>query len=86
MNSRTIRWAGFGMLAVSLMGFLFGGGLPIPLRAKFFLGAFGFGTGVVLIIVANILKVKEYEGQEMALPEADASETDQEDGNDEAGT
>ncbi len=86
MNSRVIRWVAFGVLTVSLAGFLFGGGLPIPLTAKFFLGAFGFGTGVVLIIVANILRVREHENQEMELPEADASEADPEDGNDKAGT
>lgn len=46
---------------VSMIGFLFGGKLPMPLAAKFFLGAFGFGTGFVLLIVAKILKVREQE-------------------------
>lgn len=64
MNSRHIRWAALGILGVSFLGFFFGSALPIPLMGKFFLGAFGFGTGVVLIIVSNILKIKEHESHE----------------------
>lgn len=63
MNSSGIRWGALIILGVSFLGFIFGGRLPIPLMGKFFLGAFGFGTGVVLLIVAKILRVREYEGQ-----------------------
>lgn len=64
MNSTVIRWVALGTLAVSLTGFFFGSGLPIPLMGKFFLGAFGFGTGVVLLIVSKVLRVKEHESED----------------------
>lgn len=64
MNSTGIRWAAIIILGVSFAGFFFGASLPIPLMAKFFLGAFGFGTGVVLLIVSKVLRIKENEGPE----------------------
>lgn len=84
MSSKAIRRAAFGILAVSFAGFLFGGALPLTLTGKFFIGAFGFGSGFVLLIVANILKIKEYESrqEEMVLP----GEDDPSDDNEEAGT
>ncbi len=66
MNSNNIRWWGISILGISFLGFFFGGALPIPLMGKFFLGAFGFGTGVVFLIVSNILRIREYESQENA--------------------
>jgi len=77
MNSVGIKWAALFVLAVSFLGFFFGGRLPIPLMAKFFLGAFGFGTGAVLLIVSNILKIKEYESTDPGHNE-DSSEPDAE--------
>lgn len=61
MNSIGIKRTGLVLIIVSLIGFFFGGNIPLPLMGKFFLGAFGFGTGVTLIIVANIIRVKEHE-------------------------
>lgn len=61
MNSIGIKRTGLGLLIVSLIGIYFAGGVPLPLMGKFFLGAFGVGTGVTLIIVGNILRVKEHE-------------------------
>lgn len=66
MNSNNIRWWGISILGISFLGFFFGGALPIPLTGKFFLGAFGFGTGVVFLIVSNILRIREYESRENA--------------------
>lgn len=63
MNSYGIKRTGMGILIVSVLGFFFGAHIPIPLMGKFFLGAFGFGTGAVLIIVANIIRIKESESQ-----------------------
>lgn len=81
MNSTGIKFAALGILAVSFIGFFFGGTLPIPLTGKFFLGAFGFGTGVVLLIVAKILRIREYEAQsphEMQLEHLDREDSEQE--------
>lgn len=61
MNSTGIKRAALGVLGISFLGFFFGNELPIPLTGKFFLGAFGFGTGAVLLIVSKILRIKEYE-------------------------
>ncbi len=79
MNSIGIKRAAFGILAISLLGFIFGGSIPIPLMGKFFLGAFGFGTGFVLIIVSNILRIKELEPRQDGTA-GDGSEEESEDG------
>lgn len=77
MNSTGIRWAAIAILLISFIGFIFGGSLPIPLMAKFFLGAFGFGSGVALLIVAKVLRVKQYEVQasseQIEVPQDDES-------------
>jgi len=80
MNSNNIKWWGISILGISFLGFFFGGALPIPLMGKFFLGAFGFGTGVVFLIVSNILRIREYESPENAgAPEEQENQANEED-------
>ncbi len=82
MNSKRIKRTGLGLLIVSLVGFFFGGDIPLPLMGKFFLGAFAFGTGATLIIVANIIRIKEHESLlDLSVEEEPQEAAVEEDGN-----
>lgn len=86
MDSRKVKLAALAVLGVSTLGFFFGGFLPFPLFVKLFIGAFGFGSGFVLLIVSNILKVKQQEGDYKEMYEAELPPANPDDEDDKAGT
>lgn len=57
MNSDRIKKIGIGLAILTIIIILFGNRLGIPINIRFFMGSFGIGSGIVLVIVANILSL-----------------------------
>lgn len=55
MNSTLIRKIGIGLVIGTILLLVLGSYLSIPISIKFFLGAFGIGAGVILVVVGNIV-------------------------------
>lgn len=55
MNSVAIKRAGVTLAVLTLLLCVMGSKLMIPMNIRFFLGAFGIGAGIVLVIVSNIV-------------------------------